>query len=420
MKSLISSILFVLAFTNCMISQPAISIQGRNILVNGTNYYIRGVCYNPVAIGDDRFDPLDFSYINQDTQLMAQAEINTVRTYVPILDDNVLDKFANAGIKVIIGFPNYDDTFRYPDINSGNYLNYINAHKNHEAILMWELGNEYNYHPEWFNNDIKNWYTILNNAAAAIHNADPNHPVSTAHGEVPASDVIAACPNVDVWGMNVYRWDDPSAAITEFALRSSKPCYLSESGADRFNNTEGHENQQQQADADIAIWNRTKINLDKCSGITFFSFVDEWWKSGNVGIHDASGFSMSVPYDNFANEEWWGIVDINRNVTLAYNTLKVAFSGFTGGIENSRIQKGSLLFPNPAENRVNIKLSEPISEDLVLTISTITGNEVVSSPVQVSGREIEVSLYKFRLPVGIYIISAVGKTVRTRNLLIKN
>ena len=52
---------------------------------------------------------------------------------------------------------------------------------------MWELGNEYNYHPEWFDGDIRNWYNAMNNAAQLIHENDSSHPVTTAHGELPDS-----------------------------------------------------------------------------------------------------------------------------------------------------------------------------------------------------------------------------------------
>jgi hypothetical protein len=398
-------------------SQTIVTTQGRDILVNGKPYYIRGVCYNPVAIGDDRFDTMDFSHIDRDIQLMQQANINTIRTYMPILKAAILDKFASAGIKVIIGFPNYDDTFRYPDINHGTYLDYIKTYKGNNAILMWELGNEYNYHPEWFSDNINNWYTILNNAASAIHTADPNHPVSTAHGEFPASSALALCPKVDVWGMNVYRWNTPLGAITSFTDLSAKPCYLSESGTDRYNNTEGKENQQNQADAVLAIWNNIKGSFGKFSGITYFSFVDEWWKSGNVDKQDATGISLSVPNDNFANEEWWGIVDIERNTTLAYDALKSAFTGFTG-IAYTQIGQKTHLFPNPAVSNTSLRLSEAINENIILNISSITGIELASETVLVSGSEIEIPLDRLKLSSGMYIISATGKSLKANNLLI--
>jgi beta-galactosidase GanA len=44
-------------------------------------------------------------------------------------------------------------------------MDYVKKYKDHDAILLWELGNEYNYHPEWFDGDIANWYNALNDAS---------------------------------------------------------------------------------------------------------------------------------------------------------------------------------------------------------------------------------------------------------------
>jgi len=417
MKSFILILSSFLMLCNSLVSQSIVTIQRRTLLVNGLEYRIHGVCYNPVKIGDDQTKALDFSHIDQDILLMQQANINTIRMYSPALKLNELDKFAAAGIKVIVGFPNYISNSLYPDINHGTYLNYINTYKNHSAILMWELGNEYNYHPEWFPNT--NWYTILNNAAANIHSADPNHPVSTAHGEVPSASAISLCPNIDVWGMNVYRWDNPSGAISQFLPLSAKPCYLSESGADRYNKNEAGENQQNQATADLAIWNNIKGSFGFFAGITFFSFVDEWWKGGNPNTQDATGFiNNGVPYDSFANEEWWGLVDINRNTTPAFDAIKNAFTQFTTGIESKEVNQETVLFPNPAKLEANLRLSKPTHENIVVNISTTTGSVLVSEPMVVNGIEIRIALEKFNLAKGTYIISITGKTLNINKLLI--
>lgn len=418
MKKLLLFLIISVTFSTNLFSQP-VTIFGKNIRVNNSDYIIRGVCYNPVAKGNDRFDAMDFSHIDQDILLMTQAKINTIRTYVPINDINILNKFAASGIKIIIGFPNYDDTFQYPDINHGTYLTYINTYKNHNAILMWELGNEYNYHPEWFGNNINNWYSILNSAALAIRTADPNHPVSTAHGEVPTTSVLNACPNVDVWGMNVYRWDNPEGAITDFAAKSGKPCYFSEAGGDRYNNTLSSENQQEQANANMSIWNKIKVNFDKCSGITYFAFVDEWWKGGNNSTHDVSGFSMSIPYDNYANEEWWGLVDIDRNATLAYGALKNAFTEHAAGINEITVSEKPMLYPNPAKDKLTITFSQSTNENIVLVISTLSGTQVISEQMIVNGNKIEISLNKYHLTNGMYLLSVIGNTLKFNHLLIK-
>ena len=86
-------------------------------------------------------------------------------------------------MKVIIGF-GYNQEGDY-DILSGTFIDYVERYKGHSAILLWELGNEYNYHPEWFEGDLSNWYNALNKAAQMIHDVDPTHLVSTAHGELP-------------------------------------------------------------------------------------------------------------------------------------------------------------------------------------------------------------------------------------------
>src|SRR3989338_8463172 len=100
-----------------------------------------------------------------------------------------------------MGFPNFDDRINPgPDILSGSYKDYIQTYKNHPAILMWEFGNEYNYvfrdHPEWIPGGVEGWYTVLEQAAEEIKKIDFNHPVSTAHGGLPAREVVAKVPSV--------------------------------------------------------------------------------------------------------------------------------------------------------------------------------------------------------------------------------
>jgi len=114
---------------------------------------------------------------------MIEAGINTIRVYSPIDDIKILDKINEAGIKIIIGF-GYNQNGYY-DILSCTFTDYIKKYKDHNAILMLELGNEYNYHPEWFEDNINNWYKALNEAALKIKEIDINKPISTAHGEIP-------------------------------------------------------------------------------------------------------------------------------------------------------------------------------------------------------------------------------------------
>lgn len=302
-----------------------VSISERNILVNENPYLIKGICYHPVPIGSDL---RSFETIDKDLALMVEAGINTIRVYEPIDDMNVLDKIDAAGIKVIIGFGYNQEGFY--DIVSGSFIDYVNKYKSHNAILMWELGNEYNYHPEWFKGDLKNWYNDMNAAADLIHKTDSNHLVTTAHGDLPDALALSLSPNIDVWGMNVYRWDEPESIFVEWEAISSKPMYLSEAGGDSYMtiSAEGYaqgENQKAQADATKIILKKSFDDDGVCSGVALFSFTDGWWKAGENDVQDIGGTapnSSGVPYDRDPNEEFWGIVDIHRNKKEAFNVVK--------------------------------------------------------------------------------------------------
>lgn len=306
-----------------------VTISERQILVNDAPYVIKGICYHPVPKGSDK---RDFGNLSQDLSLMTEAGINTIRVYEPITDKSVLDQIAKAGLKVIIGFGYNQDGNN--DIKSGTFIDYVNMYKNHDAILLWELGNEYNYHPEWFADDLKNWYSAMNNAAQLIHENDPLHPVTTAHGELPDSLALSLSQNIDVWGMNVYRWDDPTTIFTEWSAISSKPMYLSEAGGDSYMtiSKDGYaqgNNEKAQADANKNILDAVFSATDICSGVAMFSFTDGWWKAGNTGEQDPGGWapnSTGVPYDGTPNEEYWGIVDIDRNKKEAFMVLKEKYT----------------------------------------------------------------------------------------------
>jgi len=323
------SILFVLVTVFLLACEKTtnntVRIDAQKIVVNDRPYLIKGICYHPVPKGSNE---RSFASIDQDLSLMIEAGINTIRVYAPIDDVAILDKIHAAGIKLIVGFGyNQGGIF---DIASGSLLDYVTKYKTHPAILFWELGNEYNYHPEWFDGDINNWYTALEKTAQMIHALDANHPVSTAHGEIPTQEVLNENPSIDVWGVNVYRWDLPASLIEEWKSRSTKPLYFSEAGADSYMTIEkdgyaAGENQKAQADATETILNQLFEDPEIVSGVTLFSFTDGWWKAGNPNQQDVGGWapnSSGVPYDGAPNEEYWGIVDIERNKKEAFYVLQ--------------------------------------------------------------------------------------------------
>jgi len=106
--------------------------------------------------------------------------------------------------------------------------------------------------------------------------------------------------------------------------------YLSEAGADSYMtiSKDGYaegENEKAQAAATQNILDDIFRFPNICSGVTLFAFNDELWKAGNNTSYDPGGWapnSSGVPYDGSPNEEYWGIVDIERNRKMAFDVVK--------------------------------------------------------------------------------------------------
>lgn len=324
-------VLIILIVTNACaqyLQIDSVQVKERQLLLNNKPYVIKGVCYHPVPIGSNQ---RDFGNLTQDLLLMKELGVNTIRVYIPIDDKEVLDEINASGIKIIMGI-GYNQEGKY-DILSGTYLDYVNKYKNHNAILLWELGNEYNYHPEWFEGDIKNWYLSLNKAASAIKKIDAKHLITTAHGELPDSLAFSMATEIDIWGINIYRWDNPTTFFSQWEKVSKKPMYFSEAGADSYMTIARDQykqgpNQKAQADAVKNILVATFKEPTICKGVSLYAFVDEWWKAGNNNSQDPGGWapnSSGVPYDGTPNEEYWGIVDMNRTKKEVFEIVKSQF-----------------------------------------------------------------------------------------------
>lgn len=106
--------------------------------------------------------------------------------------------------------------------------------------------------------------------------------------------------------------------------------FLSEAGADSYMTIDKDdypkgENEKAQAAATKNILEQTFQNKAICSGVTLFAFTDELWKAGNPNQYDKGGWapnSSGVPYDGTPNEEYWGIIDINKKKKEAYDVVK--------------------------------------------------------------------------------------------------
>jgi len=284
--------------------------------------HLKGVAWNPVPRGGRHPFDLDFTgYVAQDAELMAKAGINAVRTYATITDSGVLDALWERGIWVL------NDVYTYGGDSVESVVSRVRSVMDHPAILMWTVGNEWNYNGLYVGLSQTAALDRVRSAVRLIKETDPTRPVATVYGEVPSNSVVSQLDVVDIWGINSYRGINFGSLFDTFAARSEKPMFFGEYGADAFNALVNREDQEAQARATTAlteeIVGRSSVRAEgTCLGGFVFEFADEWWKDGNgsPNSHDSGGVAPGGgPYpDQTFNEEWWGLVTVDRQPRLAY------------------------------------------------------------------------------------------------------
>jgi len=302
-----------------------VTINGREMFVNGTRFQMRGVVYSPVPSGEtlERWSfPDQASFFDRDFEYLQSMNCNTIRTLLPV-NSALLDSARRHGLLVICAFP-VDPTqhdFSLPAERAAikdAFRAYVAEFKNHPAVLMWCLGNEVNRATA-----SSYWYSLLDECAAVAHAEEGEyfHPVSTANFEIQeiGSTVIhttdADLPNVDLWCVNAFRGASFGTLFTNFALRSLKPLCVSAFGTDAYDALPGHliVDETTQAQVAVSLWNELDANFATCVGGCLMEFSDEWWRAGNPSTHDTASTSLPssvFPPDNTLNPEFWGMFDI--------------------------------------------------------------------------------------------------------------
>lgn len=340
-----------------------VTVQGRQILVNGEPFVMNGIAYSPLSIGEnwtgawrDRPDRY-----NVDFPLMAQAGINTVRLYAPILSTAMLDAAWANGLYVVPNFGISAAQLGCPEgraFMQSQLEEMVNEWKDHPAVLFWLVGNEVNVNLG--GNDLcLDWYPQLDALAGAIKAIDTNHPVATSVAGV--DDIcVAGCSedadlqNLDIWGAQLYQGCSFISAFNQYASYDvggscDRPLVLTEFGSDSYDSRDPGEDQQYQADclgtllaeAESSLAARSPSGVS--SGHIVFEWLDEWWKANpdaanpdntcvdgatSWDTHDSCATWLNFAYpDSEQQEEWWGIVANNpadpsdRTPRIAYTTL---------------------------------------------------------------------------------------------------
>lgn len=161
------------------------------LLVNGENFYVKG------AGGKDRMD------------IVKACGGNTIRTWGVDNAQEILDAAHKMGLKVMLGFWVQHERHGFDYNDAGKVANQLEAcrravrkYKDHPALLMWGLGNEY----ELQYSNTKVWKAV-NDIAKMVHEEDPNHPTCTVTAGTNATKlrfVMETLTEIDIYGINTY------------------------------------------------------------------------------------------------------------------------------------------------------------------------------------------------------------------------
>jgi hypothetical protein len=207
-----------------------------------------------------------------------------------------------------------------------------------------------------------------------VHSLDPHHPVASILGDIDrgaqqplrprpflpgtiSTQAIVSdlAPSVDVWGVNAFRGATFGGLFGEWRQISAEPMFAAEFGADAYDHRIDAENQAMQAEFDSGLWREIALHLSAQSagqpglGGLIFEWNDEWWKNGAPCAHTVSNETNPGQPDGINDEEWFGLVAIDRQPRLAYSTRRGLFRSVasittTAGLNASAFSESSSQF----------------------------------------------------------------------------
>lgn len=393
----------------CSAAATSVSVSGRQILVGGQAFAVRGVSYSPTPVGQTLTSGgggcigsytwwTDRPTYVADFPLIERMGANTIRTYnlmnsaatrAQVLQ--ALDEAYARHLYVIMGyFVQASDDLTQAAVRTqlrSDFLASVQAYKDHPAVLMWAIGNEQNLAVN--GNDQAAWYTLLNLMAGDAKGADANHVVLSAEGECLAPDCApaldmqignagfsaddASLTNLDVWGVNVYKGSSFGNFFDSVALLTTKPVLVTEFGKDAYKDATGQEDQALQAGHLTSQWTEIAAHLSASdpskilAGGVAFEWTDEWWKDGGgttCNTHNtAILFTRATDTsDSGYNDEWFGLASVSpvdavsnpagtaRTLRSGYTALQTFWnpSAVTGSSASESLLSGTVRnYPNP-------------------------------------------------------------------------
>jgi hypothetical protein len=361
--------------------------NGWKLLVNGQDYYIKGVVWSYSPRGQNytynlwgESDDFIRKVLDYEMELMTAAGINTIRSFGMIPPEWVTYIYREHGVMTVVNplmgrygysvdgkwipFTDYSDP-RTREVLKRDMQEYVRQYKDVPGVLMFAFGNESNYGLSWSSFEIENLpegeqntakarylYSLFNEVMAAGKSIDPNHPFTIVNGDIQYIDLIAElCPDMDLLGSNAYRGTSFTGLWADVKEKLDLPVVFFEFGSDAFNAREFREDQKSQAlvlkDQWQEMYNKAygKGEEGNSLGAFVFEWRDEWWKYlqiENLETQDTNASWSNQAYmfdwaegENNMNEEWFGITALGlpnsegvytARPRMAYDVLAEVFS----------------------------------------------------------------------------------------------
>lgn len=361
-------------------SGSRLRVDGRDFFVYGMNWDYQPVGTNYTYNFWSETDEFIVKALSEEMPRLRDLGVNVIRQYATIPPRWVRYIYETYGIFTVVNHlaGRYgiivDGVFRNPvdysdpatrQAITDDLARTIAAYKDTPGVLMWLIGNENNYGLFWKSAEIENLpsssaqndaratylYSLYGELIDQIHDADTEHPVAIANGDLQFLDLVKKyCSKLDIFGTNVYRGPSSGDAFARVRNELDLPFMYTEFGADAYDAKRNREDGQQQARYLVAQWQEIYHNAyghhgaGNAVGGMVFQWSDGWWKyqqDFNLGVHDptASWSNAAYPADytpgvNNMNEEWFGICakgkpDGDGHYTLypreAYYALQHAF-----------------------------------------------------------------------------------------------
>ncbi|MEO0734005.1 MAG: glycoside hydrolase family 2 TIM barrel-domain containing protein, partial [Bacteroidota bacterium] len=328
-------------------------MNGKDFMVNGMNwdYFPIGttVTYSLWKQPDD----IIRAALDEEMTFLRNMGVNAVRQYTGVPPRWIKYIYEKYGIYTMLNhaFGRYGLTIdgawmantEYADPRVRELLlkevtEMAQEYKDVPGVLLFLLGNENNYGLFWGGAETEDipvqdrkstiraraMYKLFNEAVLAMKQVDTNHPIAMCNGdELFLELIVQECPDVDIYGTNMYRGESFGDFFAKLKNDYGKPILFTEFGADAFNAISLTEDQLPQAHYMVENWKEIYANAAGMGGVGnslggfTFQFSDGWWKVGqtdDLDLHNtlAGWDNGGYPHDfvegeDNMNEEWFGV-----------------------------------------------------------------------------------------------------------------